>query len=398
MVGTLTFGTKSTPSSFVSSHAVSQMFQASGDLRRVIDRDEGCEDFWSEVFPDQSRLVLSYVVEAFSELGCDLATTPAGSLVAPVGILPKHAMVQRILFQVLETEGLVELHGREGYRRTSKPLVAVPSAAVLASLVRHFPQWAVTHQLHNVTGSALSQCLTGERNAMQLVFGLNKQLIGDFYTKAPFFAAASRQLTEFLRAVLTDFASGRGRRAEPIEILEVGAGMGGTTVYVLAMLAELGVPFRYTYTDISQSLVTQARRRWAHLGDAIEFAVLDITRDDLPAARLGRFHVVLSSNCVHATPSLRASTTNIRKMLRPDGVMALIELTTRLAMLDLLFGFFDSWWLFQDGRQHALADVDFWRRSLEEAGFGTTEGVLEKPKSKDGPINPQLIIAINDRI
>ena len=206
------------------------------------------------------------------------------------------------------------------------------------------------------------------------------------------------QLTEFLRAVLADFASGGGGRAGPIELLEIGAGMGGTTVYVMAMLAELGVPFRYTYTDISQSLVTQARRRWAHLGATVEFAVLDITRDDVPAARRRRFHVVLSSNCVHATPSLRASTANVRRMLRPAGVMALIELTTRLALLDLLFGFFDSWWLFQDGRQHALADVEFWKKSLEEAGFGTIEGVLEKPRSGDGPVNPQLIVAINDKL
>jgi SAM-dependent methyltransferase len=127
----------------------------------------------------------------------------------------------------------------------------------------------------------------------------------------------------------------------------------------------------------------------------MEFAVLDVTEAAIPERLLGRFHTVLSSNCVHATPDLALSTEQMRRMLRPNGFIALVELTTpRLYWLDLVFGFFDGWWSFADGRRHALADMGFWETSLRKAGFGD---VLWLDETKIGDtLNPQLVVAFNN--
>jgi len=81
-------------------------------------------------------------------------------------------------------------------------------------------------------------------------------------------------------------------------------------------------------------------------------------------------HLVVASNAVHATHSLSVSLRNIHKLLRPDGVLLLLELTEKQQWLDLIFGLLEGWWLFDDGRLHALSNEQHWRRELHAAGYG----------------------------
>ena len=51
-------------------------------------------------------------------------------------------------------------------------------------------------------------------------------------------------------------------------------------------------------------------------------------------------------------------------------MLCLVELTRSLYWFDLVFGLLDGWWRFEDSRTHAIADEAFWKRSLQDAGFG----------------------------
>src|SRR5207244_2615253 len=78
------------------------------------------------------------------------------------------------------------------------------------------------------------------------------------------------------------------------------------------------------------------------------------------------------------------STTNIRKMLRPDGFVSLVEFTRNIYWFDLVFGLLEGWWLFQDGRKHVLADESFWEKSMRTAGFkhiSWTDGPSEEART-----------------
>ncbi|KAJ3947562.1 hypothetical protein N0V92_013233, partial [Colletotrichum tropicale] len=57
-------------------------------------------------------------------------------------------------------------------------------------------------------------------------------------------------------------------------------------------------------------------------------------------------------------------------MLKPHGIVTLVEFTKNLFWFDLVFGLMDGWWSMTDGRKHVLADEFFWKRSFEQAGFG----------------------------
>ncbi|KAI8293690.1 Methylphloroacetophenone synthase [Colletotrichum sp. SAR 10_99] len=97
---------------------------------------------------------------------------------------------------------------------------------------------------------------------------------------------------------------------------------GGTTRHVVDLLVKAGIPFEYHFTDLSASLVQKAKTSFA----GMTFGVLDIESE--PTAELTEaFHVIISTNCIHATRNITSSLVNLRKMLREDGALALIEMT-----------------------------------------------------------------------
>ncbi|KAF6793073.1 polyketide synthase (beta-ketoacyl synthase) [Colletotrichum musicola] len=176
---------------------------------------------------------------------------------------------------------------------------------------------------------------------------------------------ATRLLGDLLLRAFSE-SSGRG----PFRILEIGGGTGGTTRHLVDLLRASGVPFEYHFTDISASLVQKAKTSFAGIPE-MSFGVLDIEQNP-PVDFLEAFHVVVSTNCIHATRDIRHSLSNVRKVLREDGAVALIEMTPvrPLYVFDIIVGLLEGWWLFEDGRSHALAYVGRWEQAMTGAGFG----------------------------
>ena len=214
---------------------------------------------------------------------------------------------------------------------------------------------------------------------MSLLYGAkhNLELLPDFYANSQICKAATRLLAEFVSSTFSAAQSDG-----TLFILEVGAGTGGTTRYLLEYLARCDVSFEYTFTDISQSLVSQAKRKFSGFSQ-MRYMTLDCDRP-APQELLRKFHIVISTNCIHATKNITASTTNILPTLRDDGALCLVEFTRNLYWFDLVFGLLEGWWLFSDGRQHALANEWFWDSSLRAAGFkhvSWTDGNTEEAKT-----------------
>ncbi|EFQ28363.1 beta-ketoacyl synthase domain-containing protein [Colletotrichum graminicola M1.001] len=357
-------------------------FKNSTDLVLGFSDEAGCSGFWDEVFPTQQQLVLAFVTESLARMGCNLDALAPGEALEISNTLPKHQNLLQIIYKILQDGGLVKSqHGR--FLRTYQPVDKTPSWAIYNQLIRDHPLHNSEHELLQVAGSKLADCLTGAMEPLSLIFGKSRGLLQEFYTNAPMFVAASKFACEMIGRAFAGVAS-------RVEILEVGAGLGGTTKYVLDKLVENAVPFTYTYTDISSSFLAEAKKRYAHLPPgSVEFVPLDIEKTP-PEKLCGRFHAVLSSNCVHATRSLAESCGNIRKLLCPGGFVVLVEFTTRLSWLDLVFGLLEGWWRFDDGRTHCLADEHLWESTLKAVGF---ENVLWSDAEGNNKPNPQTIVA-----
>lgn len=199
---------------------------------------------------------------------------------------------------------------------------------------------------------------------------------------------------------------------EPLRILEMGAGTGGTTVKVLPLLDRLGVPVEYTMTDLSSSLVAAARKRFKEY-PFMKFKVVNI--ESPPDSQLVHSqHIVLATNCVHATRNLEVSTRNIHHILRQDGCLLLLEMTEQVPWVDFIFGLLEGWWLFENDRQHALQPARHWKKILTSVGYGHvdwTEGgrpeaniqrliiaLASKPRYDDAPkpLQPPAHVPLTD--
>jgi SAM-dependent methyltransferase len=305
--------------------------------------------FWEHAYPEHALLVQAYTVEAFAKLGCDLHEVHPGNRIPEIKskCLPTFNRLLGQLHRCLEDGGLIEAVGDE-WIRTGAPLDTTPAEELYQEILGKFPQHDIINHLTKVIGSEMAECLQGDKVGLQIVFGnkKNKKLLEDVYEWWPILRVPTLQLGDFLAKALTTNTDG-GK----FKIMEIGAGTGGTTRYVVDHLRSLGIPFEYTFTDISPALVTAAKRSLK--GDEMRFKVVDLEQEP-PLEDQGEYHIILASNVVHATRYLHQSLTHIRQMLSMDGALAVIEFTHNMWWLDIVFGLLEGWGLFQDGRTHAL--------------------------------------------
>lgn len=323
-------------------------------------------DYVDHCLPKSTELCVAYIVEAFEKLGCSLRDAKPGQKLNRIPYLPRHEQFVDFIYDLLEKHArLVDIDGTE-IRRTAISFPPKSAEALLGDIIHKFPEHAVNDKLTHLTGAKLAECLTGELDGLQLLFGSpeGREIASAMYRESPINLVWIRQIEDFLKRLLLRTSTKVG----PIKILEMGAGTGGTTSRIVPLLASLGVPVQYTVTDISSSLVATARKRFKGYS-FMQFKVLDIEKAP-PSDMLHSQHMILATNCVHATHSLLNSTTNIQNILRSDGFLLMLEMTESLPWIDLIFGLVEGWWLFDDGRRHALVSPLVWQETLHAAGYG----------------------------
>lgn len=328
-------------------------------------RDFKVDDTDATIVARSNRLCATLVVEAFEQLGCSLRTASAGQVLLRIPHQPHLARLVDWLYSFLSNDArLIDLDG-EHIVRTSISTPRKSSEALYHELLQTNDTWLVAHKLAYMAGTQLVDVIRGTRDGISLLFGSadGRDLVQGLYCDLPY----NRLAYEQMRDVIGHLAARLSYAQGPLKILEMGAGTGGTTHILAPFLADLDVPVEYTFTDLSPSMVAQARRKFK-MYRFMHFTVHDIEK--IPAAELRGQHIVLASNAVHATHDLRVSASNIRKALREDGFLMLTEMTEKLPFIDLVFGLLEGWWLFDDGRQHALVSERKWRAELQAAGFG----------------------------
>ncbi|KAE8334463.1 hypothetical protein BDV24DRAFT_172540 [Aspergillus arachidicola] len=367
----------------VSIHMIFQQIRCSFDTYANNTKFTG---YWDQVYTQQLGTVTAFIMEAFEKLGCPIRDfSPGEKLPNLQGTLPKYRREILRLWEILEEVRVVEKAGDQFLRG---PVFLGGDASnrsgqeLITELISDFPQYASTHGLLALLGPHLAECLTGKSDPVPLLFGSDKGrgLLDDFYTNAPDLLAATKLLCDFMSAAIHSKAS----NGEPFHVLEVGGGTGGTSKHLIPVLQATGLPFKYTFTELSVSLLARAKKTTFKGIAGVEFRKLNI-EDAPPEDLLGRYHIVVSSNCVHATRNLRHSLVNMRKLVRPDdGCVALVELTQKLAWYDLVWGLLDGWWLFNDGRKYALQSPWAWERAMLDAGFAHvdwSEGASHESRS-----------------
>ncbi|KAL4936283.1 hypothetical protein BDV06DRAFT_228045 [Aspergillus oleicola] len=320
----------------------------------------------NHIQPKLTELVVVHTLDAFDQMGGSIRAAQPGQTVQRVSHQPKHNQVVAVLYGLLEKARLVDVDGSR-MTRTAVPVPPKSAEQILQELLRQYPEHAYDHKLTSLTGSKLADCLTGRTEAIQILFGTpeGRELAAGMYGKSPINVAWLRQLQQFWEQFMAQLPQDR---TEPINILEMGSGTGGTTASLVPLLSRSRIPIRYTATDISPSLVAGLRKRFKEY-PWMRFEVVDCEKTP-PSQLLESQHIILATNCVHATHSLAVTTNNIHRMLRSDGFLIMLEMTEAVPWVDSVFGLVEGWWLFNDGRLHALAQPDVWDKTLRANGYG----------------------------
>ena len=357
------------------------VLEAFDDIRAEFDvlaRETGCDTFWSDIHPIQTHLIEAYIFEAFAKLGCSFASLKAGEDVPIIPHKPEHDKLLKQLMLILRDDGLIS-QSDNAWLRTGKPIRDQSSSAELFNHIKvQFPKWAPEHELLHVAGSNLAGHFDGTQNSLKLMFGSPdmRKLMADQYLIAPIQSAISRQLASFIKK-----SFGSQTTNEPVQVLEIGGGTCGTTLYALEAFVKVGVPVEYTFTDISSSFIKAAKSKLKDYS-FVKYQALDVS--EVPPAELkGQYDMIIATNVIHATPDAGKSAGNVRQMLRPGGIFTMVEYTHIYAAIDVIFGQLDGWWLFDDGRSHAVMNEKQWDATLKRAGYSRVEWTGSKIRESE---------------
>ncbi|KAE8369303.1 hypothetical protein BDV27DRAFT_153181 [Aspergillus caelatus] len=347
------------------------VLEAFGETKVLTDRflaDNKCSGRIQIFAPLQTELCVTLTLEAFEQLGSYIRTASASQRLDRIPFDPQHQELVEYLYKRLEEARLVDLHGNT-IIRTAISAPGRPSLSILEEIKCCYPEYAGASKLAYFTGSKLASVLRGEQDGLQLIFGTKEgqELVSWMYGDEPHNIVGYMQMLDFISRLVQKVVL-VGADVGTLKILEMGAGTGGGTKWFLPVLSKLEVPVEYTFTDISPGFLAQARRRFKDFS-FVRYRIQDIEKpppDDL----VGTQHIIIASNAVHATSSLQESTRNMREALRPDGVVLMLEMTRPAFAIDIVFGLFRGWWVFNDGRNHAITNEHRWETDMHTVGYG----------------------------
>ncbi|OGM44214.1 putative polyketide synthase [Aspergillus bombycis] len=347
------------------------VLDAFGETKTLTDRflaENKCSGRIHIFAPLQTELCITLTLEAFEQLGCYIRTGLRGQCLDRIRFDPQHHELVDYLYKRLEEARLVDLAGNTVIR-TAISAPNKSSLSILEEIKRSYPEYAGASKLAYFTGSKLASVLRGEQDGLHLVFGTKEgqELVSWMYSDEPHNVVGYMQMLDFITRLIQK-APVTGTEVGSLKILEMGAGTGGGTKWFLPALSKLDISVEYTFTDISTAFIAQARRRFKEYS-FVRYRVHDIEKppaDDL----VGTQHIIIASNAVHATSNLQESTRNMRAALRPDGVVLMLEMTRPAFAIDIVFGLFRGWWVFNDGRNHAIANEQRWKADMHTVGYG----------------------------
>jgi len=254
-----------------------------------------------------------------------------------------------------------------------QPLPALPPAEVRASQERQDPACLPAYDIAELAAGHYPAVLRGETSGEQALFGPEGILpwVKYFSNENPIYAVSNA-----IGAIAAAGALPPGKT----EILEIGAGLGSGADALLRQLQAGGRACDYVMTDVSPLFLKRAQRTVAarHPHAAVTTAALDIDRPFAEQGMdAGRFSLAFGVNVLHVARDLAATLAELRKALRPGGMLVMAECVRPFAgrafHLELVFNLLAS---FRDAvtvpgwrPNGGFLTPEQWRMALECNGF-----------------------------
>jgi amino acid adenylation domain-containing protein len=307
------------------------------------------------------RVAVGYIASTLRRMGAFAAAgeshTPA-ELVQRFRIEPRYNKLMVLWLRALADEGL--LVARDDGFVSVEPL-AEPDLEALWQDVGGQLVSELAATLRR-SGGSLAAVLQGEVHPLEVFFP------GGDWSQASKIYESGRFLHNTTAALLGAIA-GRWPAERRLRILEIGAGTGGTTTFLLPLLEADRT--QYTFTDISGFFTRQAKDKYSDY-PFLDYRLLNVEN---PPAEQGftahSFDLILAADMLHGAKNLDEALAHMQWLLAPGGLVLIEESTSwnliyniSNALLEGLSRHEDRW----------RSDVPFistatWEAALRAAGF-----------------------------
>ncbi len=230
---------------------------------------------------------------------------------------------------------------------------------------------------------ALGMVITGQSSALETVFpGGSFETVEFLYHDWPMARYFNAIVAALVKASVDPSAA---------HVLEVGAGVGGTTAALLPLLPGAA----YDFTDVSEFFLAHAREKFRTYPN-LRCGLLDIERPpDAQGYAAHNCDVVIAANVLHATRRLDETLAHVRQLLAPGGTLILYETTEHPDWLDITQGLTEGWQRFDDGLRaaHPLLETAQWQALLAAQGFSQTAVFPEDKDAAEGLLGQRILAA-----
>jgi malonyl CoA-acyl carrier protein transacylase len=324
-------------------------------------------EHYQNVLTQLEDLSIAYILSAFREIGWEFCLSrrfSTAEMAEQLGVISQHQRLLDRLLEILADEEILQrIDG--GWEVTLVPEMQDPQECI-STLLAEYPIAEAELTLLGRCGSKLAYVLRGEWDPLQLLFPEGDlTTTTQLYQDSPGARVINTLVQQVIVSALANLPQGRA-----VRILEIGAGTGGTTSYVLPYL-----PIKqteYTFTDVSSLFTTHAEDKFRDY-PFVRYRVLDIEQPpESQGFESHQYDIVVAANVLHATRDLRQTLHHVKQLLAPTGILVLVEGTAPLCWLDLTFGLTEGWWKFvdQDLRpSYPLLTASQWQHVLREVGF-----------------------------
>ncbi|KAJ7898537.1 polyketide synthase [Mycena olivaceomarginata] len=201
-------------------------------------------------------------------------------------------------------------------------------------------------------------------------------MIDGFYRENKVFTSMNQEAAKTFKSLVSspDFGGQR-----PIRVLEVGAGVGGLTKFLVEALCDMpDADVEYTVTDLSYSLANSLAQSFTYKHMVAKMYDLSKTPAE-QGLQFGHYDLITGLNVVHAVPELNATLRDLHTLLAPGGRLLVVDTdgTARSAnpprpgaiWNDFIWGSFQGWFGYTDDRTHCTIDETEWRTRLAATGY-----------------------------
>ncbi|GAA2400677.1 hypothetical protein GCM10010191_04830 [Actinomadura vinacea] len=238
----------------------------------------------------------------------------------------RHRWILRRWLAVLVAEGMLVRHddGRYGGLR---PVTRREVAAAAEGLAAEGGKIGYPPETSGFMLTAMARLPDLLRDDLTL----QSLLFGDDGIEAADGAYRENTVNRYLNGAVAEvmrWAQENASHGGPLRVLELGAGVGGTTADALAALTESEVD--YLFTDVSRYFLTLGEERFGGRA-GVRFAMFDINGDATgQGVAPASLDVVLSANVLHNARQVGDALASLASLLAPGGLFVFVETSREL--------------------------------------------------------------------